>query len=330
MVSLFILVMIFSLTFPALSQARAEAKKVQCASNLKQLGYAMIMYQSFEGRDTNAFPERLTHLADPQHQYVNDVRLFTCPMDLSHGTGGPLKPGSPSDTKANWHEHSGDTAYAGDARKMFNCSYLYEFSTRPCQTYDRASDTFTADDWITQFLVEWLPDPTNGDIPTPYNDDSGWSDPNGQITPLPSHMNRFNLVDGSGNGVITWQEAKFWQKENGDVSCTGLAAPGDVPAFPSLWFSSLDVDGFQMDPLDMIYSGFDLDGSTIMYANPQHGYPGSWLPIVRCFWHQTPQFVDNESYEEVLNLAMDGNTFYSAPGWEQTAWNHGRDGDYVP
>ena len=334
MVSLFILVMIFSLTFPALSQARTEAKKVQCASNLKQLGYAMVMYQSFEGRDTNAFPERLTHLADPQHQYVNDLRLFTCPMDLSHGTGGPLKPGSPADPKADWHEHNGDTAYAGDTRQMYNCSYLYEFSTRTCQTFTPTSDGYgqwDTDDWITQFLVEWIPDPGDG-TPTPCNDDALAYDPNGvQVTPAPTHMSRFNLVDASGHGIITWQEAKFWQKQFGDVSCTGLAYPGDVNAFPATWFASTDCDGFQLDPEDMIWSGFDPGDGSLVYSVPQQGYAGAWLPIVRCFWHQTPQFVDNESYEEVLNLAMEGNTFYSAPGWEQTRLEpRGRDGDYVP
>ena len=54
------------------------------------------------------------------------------------------------------------------------------------------------------------------------------------------------------------------------------------------------------------------------------GYPRTWMPIVRCFWHMNPKDVDNERLEQVLNMTLDGTTFYSAPGWEQTAWKYGR------
>ena len=335
MVVMFILLLISSLIFPALDKARRESKKVQCANNMKQLSYALAMYQQFEGRDQNAYPERLTHMADPAHLYVSDPRIFICPMDQSKGTSVGLKPGKPVDNKSDWTERVNSApAWPGDTRPQLNLSYLYEFSTRVCQYYTRSTNTFDSDGWITQFLVEWYSDTTQDPpIPTPCNDDALAYDINGNVAPKPSDMSLFGLVvrDKFGNptdtGIITWQEAKFWQKINGDVCNTGLAYPGDNGSYPSSWFTIYDISGNQLDPWDMIFYGYDLgDGSTTT-SSVQHGYPGGWLPIVRCFWHQTPQWVDNESFEEVLNLAVEGNTFYSAPGWEQSAWNHGRDGD---
>jgi len=47
------------------------------------------------------------------------------------------------------------------------------------------------------------------------------------------------------------------------------------------------------------------------------GYPRTWLPIVRCFWHQDDP--DTESEARIMNLGMDGNIFDSTPQWENTA-----------
>jgi hypothetical protein len=112
-------------------------------------------------------------------------------------------------------------------------------------------------------------------------------------------------VDRDGDGAITWQEAKFWQLESGDVYTTGYSPPGDrnIPL------------GWSYDPYDQINS--------LAFAR-QRGYPRTWMPIIRCFYHQTAAEIDYENVEEVLNLAIDGNTFYSVPGWEQTAWKYGK------
>src|SRR5476649_2712393 len=103
MVVLGILIFLTMLILPVLAKARTEARKTQCASNLKQLGYALVMYQSFEGRDQNAFPERLTHLADLKHQYVTDERLFVCPMDTTRAAAKSFAPYNdrPSENPAN-------------------------------------------------------------------------------------------------------------------------------------------------------------------------------------------------------------------------------------
>jgi type II secretory pathway pseudopilin PulG len=330
MVSIVILIVLSSLVIPAFARARSQSRKIQCTNNFKQIASALVMYQAFEGRAQNAFPERLTHLADPAHQYIQDDRVFVCPMDYTHALGNTLKPGNPSDTKSDWLERAN---YPADPRTQRNCSYLYEFSTRVCETYNKGADAWNygPNTWASDFLVEWYDDTAyDPPLPTPYNDAVASSYGSGN-TPSPSHMSLFGLVDASdpsGNtGIITWQEAKFWQWKNGDICGTGLAYPGDNGAFPVSWFNLYDSDGWQLDPADMIYFGYTDANAGTTYSSQQHGYSGSWLPIARCFWHQTPAFVDNENMEEVLNLAVDGNTFYSAPGWEQTAWNLGRDGD---
>jgi type II secretory pathway pseudopilin PulG len=166
-----------------------------------------------------------------------------------------------------------------------NSSYLYEFSTLYEYTYD-AADTWTGS-WPAMFLVYWEM---------------------GQAWSVESEPER---VDRDSNGVITWQEVKLWQLNNADVYISGTSPPG-VDGIP---------DGWSDEPYNMV------DNIDIF---PMQRYPRSWLPSVRCFWHCTPAMIDKADYlnggpEEVLNLAVDGNVFYSVPGWEQTAWKFGRD-----
>lgn len=48
------------------------------------------------------------------------------------------------------------------------------------------------------------------------------------------------------------------------------------------------------------------------------GYPRSWFPVVRCFWHQRDS--DVEAFQkDILNLSMSGNLFTSGPIWEVVA-----------
>jgi prepilin-type N-terminal cleavage/methylation domain-containing protein len=316
-----------AMLIPMLAKVKFNARITQCQNNLKELGAALTLYQTFQGRTYGSYPDRLTHLYDLD--YVPDDRLFVCPADTTKAQPhankalNVLKPGNPADNKATWAERT-NTPYAnwdGDSRQR-NCSYLYEFSTRIAQSYDRSDPDPTMwvldpsspyGTWPGDFLVEWFDDGTG--VNSPCSDATG--DQNfGSIdyfgVPAPSHMSRFNLVDSvdPSIGLLTWQEVKFFQMEQGDICNTGLAAPGFDNAYPAGWFAGGD------SPWDII------DYDTIF---PQHGYKDTWIPIVRCFWHQTPALIDNEAYQGVLNLAVGGNTFMSAPGWEQTAWQYGRD-----
>jgi prepilin-type N-terminal cleavage/methylation domain-containing protein len=48
-----------------------------------------------------------------------------------------------------------------------------------------------------------------------------------------------------------------------------------------------------------------------------NGYPRTWFPILRCFWHtRHPDAPPNDMSQEIFNLAIDGNFFMSGPSWE--------------
>jgi type II secretory pathway pseudopilin PulG len=307
--------MLASLIFPVLAQARMNARVSQCTSNLRQLGQALVMYDMDHDRLRENYPDRLTHLA--AMGYVPDERLFICPMDPTKAKGKGLKPGKPSDDKSDWAERATTPG-------LRNSSYLYEFSTRTMQSYQVTGDGLggiTSVDWVgsswpSQWLVSWYSDERwdSDTVYTNYSDNVPMYDGDTSVNlivpanPLDVDRGRYiawtDLGKTTGTGTITLQDAKFAQMENGDVYITGYTSDAPVPA--------------SWDSENSPY--WTVGGDN--YA--QHNYARTWMPIVRCFYHQTPALVDEQKFEEVLNLAVDGNTFYSAPGWEETAWNLGR------
>ncbi|MCZ7647152.1 MAG: prepilin-type N-terminal cleavage/methylation domain-containing protein [Planctomycetota bacterium] len=51
------------------------------------------------------------------------------------------------------------------------------------------------------------------------------------------------------------------------------------------------------------------------------GYPDTYFPVVRCFWHAAHP--DTETpVKEIKNLVAGGNVFDSTPQWENTAMEH--------
>lgn len=86
-----IIAILASILFPVFSRARAQARKVKCASNLRQIGLALQMYaQDYDGLLPNCDPEAdadspqldacpaLFVAIDP---YTRNERIFRCPDD---------------------------------------------------------------------------------------------------------------------------------------------------------------------------------------------------------------------------------------------------------
>jgi prepilin-type N-terminal cleavage/methylation domain-containing protein len=255
MIGMAILAVLMILILPVLASARRSAQIVQCKNNLRLIYTALKLYDNSNNIFAENYPGRLTHLYP---SYVVNPQLFICPLDQAKGKGPGLKPGNPKDTKEDWRE--------GKFLDEKPCSYLYEFSMRPCGD--------DMDGWWYDWLIVWEWDEYFG-----WRADFVW----------------FEDVDRDGDGIITWQEAKFFQLDNGDIYSSSFGFPGDGDV-PSDW----------PDIVDDQY--------------PILSYSRSLMPLVRCFWHMPVNKVDDQNCEQVLNLALDGNLFDSGPAWEPHAY----------
>ncbi len=97
-----IIAILASILFPVFSRARAQARKVKCASNLRQIGLALQMYaQDYDGLLPNCDPDE-----DDKHSatfdvypalfwvlnpYTRNQQIFRCPDD--HSWYRPLSEG---------------------------------------------------------------------------------------------------------------------------------------------------------------------------------------------------------------------------------------------
>jgi prepilin-type processing-associated H-X9-DG protein len=102
------------LLLPALSSAREKGRRAVCASNLKQIGLALLAYAS--DKDMK-LPTVYENSPGPQwqvalltNQYISGTAIFRCPNDRATRTvcsGPPLSYGisAGSSTTAAWNKH---------------------------------------------------------------------------------------------------------------------------------------------------------------------------------------------------------------------------------
>jgi prepilin-type N-terminal cleavage/methylation domain-containing protein/prepilin-type processing-associated H-X9-DG protein len=82
-----VLALLAGLLFPALSRARAEARRTACLSDLGQLSKAVFMYASEHDSQFPAVAARptvnggLPRLCDALRSYARDPNVFRCPAD---------------------------------------------------------------------------------------------------------------------------------------------------------------------------------------------------------------------------------------------------------
>lgn len=136
-----IIAILASMLMPALNKAKAAAKKAQCASNLRQIGMAMMMYA---GDNDGAYPQHpgaggsADHFQEPYRVadlaggtgraagfglvygdaedggYVGNAEIFYCPMSNGTGTINFLHDSFASDWRnGNWGAINSGYCYYG-------------------------------------------------------------------------------------------------------------------------------------------------------------------------------------------------------------------------
>ena len=72
------LAIVAGMTLPALSKAREKARRANCASNMKQLGLALLMHAA---ENDGRFPDSLDKLAE--QNLLNASKVYRCPSSLN-------------------------------------------------------------------------------------------------------------------------------------------------------------------------------------------------------------------------------------------------------
>lgn len=134
-----IIAILAAILFPVFAQAREQARKISCVSNLKQMGIGLLMYAqdydeqlvpwhsgdvSVGNRDSQGFDLSWDRLIQP---YVKNNFVSGCPSDLTAGTAGAIRSFSmPGNMGGNWCPSTVPPPTLAAIPKPANTIYLNE------------------------------------------------------------------------------------------------------------------------------------------------------------------------------------------------------------
>jgi prepilin-type N-terminal cleavage/methylation domain-containing protein len=196
-----IIMILAGILLPQLSGAREQARKTKCMSNLRQIGLALTIYANQYGEGVASFPPWITLLAETggKQPYIQDLRVFICPVDGSEGAeggrpdnakepgGALIKQFEMADIDAHSGPRNGSSSRKNKASGGINCSYLFEYSGEPC-------------DWIYDGKQSPpIPPESEGHVP----EGNEW-----QWGTKPGWAEFLAMTDRDGNGIVSWNEVK--------------------------------------------------------------------------------------------------------------------------
>jgi len=117
---------LIGLLLPVLQHVRQKGNERRCNSNMRQIWLAMNVYRNDNEKDGDYFPYRITWML--RDGYIDNAKIFLCPMDSSKGAEGGKPPKSAQQFVET--DEMGSSAFPG--RGTCPCSYQYEFSGADC------------------------------------------------------------------------------------------------------------------------------------------------------------------------------------------------------
>ncbi len=85
-----IIAILAAILFPVFAQAREKARQTMCASNIRQMGLALIMYrEDYDGRSPNEWPWYKQSLFDWDHTFLEVVSPYTKSQQIAACPSAP-------------------------------------------------------------------------------------------------------------------------------------------------------------------------------------------------------------------------------------------------